>query len=287
MAGLEALAIFLAAVMFWHAWYDVMGNMVHNAISDEFIRGVCWSETMSLDDLIVRAGGRGGDSVRRHAVTGEMSGREGGERMGYGRHQTGGWGGDRIGERSRQHKLTREGKSSYQIYGRRDKRRDPSRSEMKVGTKRRLQGVWEAGGSRRTVGEGWIDLEAFSREQRVSLGAFDMDSNGRLEVWTMRQTDGNMHVHTRTRTQAWVLAVKQHRNTDTNPVHPRPICIYALTHTQAGEIVKLGAAFHKSLNPTVTMCLSREIGQGLQNTRHSLCTAILVLHGLAALQFSC
>jgi hypothetical protein len=58
-------------------------------------------------------------------------------------------------------------------------------------------------------------------------------------------------------------------------------------YTQAGEIVKLGAAFHKSLNPTVTMCLSREIGQGLQDTRHSLCTAILVLNCLSALQFSC
>ena len=185
------MAILLAAVMFWHAWYDVMGNMVHNAISDEFIRGACWSETMSLDDLIVRAGGRGGDNVRRHGVTGEMSGREGGERMGYGRHQTGGWGRDRIVERNLKHKLTREGGFSYAIYGRRDKRRDPARSEMKVGTQRRLQGVWEAGGRRRTVGEGWIDLEAFSREQRVSLEAFDVDSNGRLEVRTTRQTDGH------------------------------------------------------------------------------------------------
>ena len=111
--------------------------------------------------------------------------------MGYGRHQTGGWGRDRIVERNLKHKLTREGGFSYAIYGRRDKRRDPARSEMKVGTQRRLQGVWEAGGRRRTVGEGWIDLEAFSREQRVSLEAFDVDSNGRLEVRTTRQTDGH------------------------------------------------------------------------------------------------
>jgi hypothetical protein len=68
--------------------------------------------------------------------------------------------------------------------------------------------------------------------------------------------------------------------------HKSRICIYVRAHTQAGEIVKLGAAFHKSLNPTVTMCLSREIGQGLQDTRHSLCTAILVLNYLSALQFS-
>jgi hypothetical protein len=188
VAGLETLAILLAAVMFWHAWYDVMGNMVHKAISDEFIRGVCWSETMSLDDLIVRAGGERGDNVRRHGVTGEMSGREGGEKMGYGRHQAGGWGRDSGGERSRQNELTREGRFSYQIYGRRDKRRDPSRSEIKVETKRRPRGVWEAEGRRRAVGEGWIDLEAFSREQRVSLAAFDVDSNGRLEVRTTRQT---------------------------------------------------------------------------------------------------
>ena len=96
-----------------------------------------------------------------------------------------------------------------------------------------------------------------------------------------------MRVHMRTRTQAWVLTVKKHRNTETNPAHAMPICIYVRAYTQAGEIVKLGAAFHKSLNPTVTMCLSREIGQGLQDTRHSLCTAILVLNCLSALQFSC
>lgn len=148
---------------------------------------------MSLDDLIVRAGGGRGDNVRRHGVTGEMSGREGGEKMGYGRHQAGGWGRDSGGERSRQNELTREGRFSYQIYGRRDKRRDPSRSEIKVETKRRPRGVWEAEGRRRAVGEGWIDLEAFSSEQRVSLAAFRVHSNARLEVRTKRQTDRRMH----------------------------------------------------------------------------------------------
>jgi hypothetical protein len=194
MAGVEAMAILLAAVMFWYAWSDVLGTVTHAAISHELVRGVCWKETMSLDDLIVRAGGRTGDIARRHGSMDGMSDKGGKEWTGHGRYPTGGGGMTTRGGRNMHHSLMHGDMFGRQISRRRERRKFSNR-QVKVGTKRILRGGWDGRGTRSTIGEGWIGLGAFSPEQRVSVEAFDVDSDGRLAVRKKQWADRHACAH--------------------------------------------------------------------------------------------